>query len=208
MFGVGLLNGFLVMAGFGITWLSMLKRYQLDCKVQGLKTELGRTERQLEALFGPLRAITHATKVGFNSFVEEHRGCLPDEEFEDRLRSKPHSREAQRYRHLMACTLQPLNRRAMELVLSHTHLIDGEFPECIYSLYSHVIEMDSLLERWQHGDFAVIFPRTLYPVEVNRWAGREFVRLREKQQRLLGELHGEASKTACYTLAMESSTAW
>jgi len=183
IFAVGLLNGLLVVTGFVITWKSTLKRYALDCRVQSLKAELSRTERQLEVLFGPLRAITHATNVGFRSFAEEHRGTGSREQLEEKIGTKPRSREAQRYRHLISCTLQPLNRRAMELVLSHTHLIDGDFPECVYSLYSHVIEMDLLLERWHHHDYAVAFPRTAYPSELNHWASREFKRLREKQQR-------------------------
>jgi len=196
MLWVGLLNATVVITGFGITWLSTLKRYELNCRAQGLKSELERTERQLEALFGPLRAITHATGVGFRSFVDEQRRDCSHHEFEVRLRTQPRSREAQRYRQLVECTLQPLNRRAMELVLNHTHLIDGEFPSCVYYLYSHVIEMDSLLERWRHGDFEVIFPPTLYPQSINNWACEEFARLRAKQQQLLAELEGKTNADA------------
>jgi len=191
MLAVGMLNGFLVVTGFGINWLSTLKRYELECRIQSLKSELNRTERQLESLFGPLRAITHATGMGYRSWVEEHRGVGSSLQLEDWIRRRPRSKKAQRYRQLMSCTLQPLNRRAMELVLSHTHLIDGDFPECLYSLYAHVIEMDSLLERWKHRDRALLFPPTLYPVDVNTWASEEFRRLREKQQRLTLELEGK-----------------
>jgi len=198
IFSVGALNCILVVSGFGITWLSMLKRYELECRVQRLQGELARTECQLEHIYGPLRAITHATEVGFRSFVSEHTPSRKaDSEstnsLEVHLMHRPHSRECRRYRDLVACTLQPLNRRAMEIILNNTHLIDGEFPECLYSLYSHVIEMDSLLERWRHRDFSRIFPITGYPTEVNVWAGREFERLRHKQTKLIMELDGRDS---------------
>mmetsp|Transcript_50080 Transcript_50080/g.140428 ORF Transcript_50080/g.140428 Transcript_50080/m.140428 type:complete len:303 (-) Transcript_50080:354-1262(-) len=211
---VGLLNGLRVVAGFGITWLSTLKRYQLDCKTQRLQSELQRTERQLEALFGPLKAITHATEAGYSSFMVEHSraderakrqgivqecSVLPraeavyDSELEKLILCRPRGLEGTRYRQLVACTLQPLNRRAMETVLNHTHFIDGDFPECLYALYAHVIEMDSLLQRWEKSDFTVMFPPTPYPVEVNRWAGQEFVRLRLRQKSLMSELEGSTA---------------
>lgn len=180
------------MGGFGITWITTMKRHELECKVQRLQSELARTNRQLEALFGPLRAITHATGVGFRGFVEENKGAYDCEiKFEEKMSRKPRGREAERFQQLVGTMLQPLNRRAMELALNHTHLIDGDFPECLYQFYSHVIEMDSLLERWHKGDFSTMFPPTKYPQEVNNWASREFERLREKQQRLLDELDGK-----------------
>lgn len=185
---VGLLNGAIVVGGFGITWLVQLKRYELDCQAQRLKSELERTERQLEALFGPLRAITHATEVGYSSFVQGHCGERTPLQLEAQIRTHPRCREARVYRQLVSCTLQPLNRRVMETVLSNTHLIDGEFPKCLYNLYSHVIEMDLLLERWGHSDFASMFPPMQYPGEVNRWADEEFMRLRRKQKNILAEL--------------------
>jgi len=191
IFGVGMLNGCLVVVGFAITWLTTMKRYELDCKVQHLQSELARTDRQLEALFGPLRAITHATGVGFRDFMEQHRGAYSEAKYEARITTKPHSPDAKRYRQLVITMLQPLNRRAMELALSHTHLIDGDFPKCLYRFYSHVIEMDSVLERWRNGDFSCMFPTTQYPCEVNRWASEEFERLRLKQKRLLEELEGK-----------------
>lgn len=209
---VGLLNGILVVLGFGITWLSTLKRYQLDCNTQRLQSELRRTEQQLEALFGPVRAISHATEAGFTSFVAEHCSDTPSassgggagasfwhlpaytpmqgQDLERRIRKRPSSLEAWRYRRMIASTLQPLNRRVMETILNHTHLIDGEFPDCLYALYSHVIEMDSLLQRWERGDFSVMFPPTPYPGGVNRWAGQEFERLRQKQKSLMSDLEG------------------
>lgn len=217
VFTVGLLNGLLVIFGFGITWLSTLKRYELDCKAARMRSELERTDRQLEALFGPLRAITHATDVGYRSFVLEHRrnsthkaatassgschvstaaaGDACDElagHLEKTIANKPRSPEGNRYRQLVSCMLQPLNRRAMETVLSHTHLIDGDFPHFLYEFYSHVIEMDALLERWSHRDLAVMFPPTPYPSQVNVWANSEFQRLREKQKLLLTDLDGSA----------------
>jgi len=210
IFSVGILNGCLVVTGFAITWLSTLKRYELDLKAQRLQSELKRTDQQLEELFGPLRAITHATAAGFASFVAEHsmenskdpwdvggfraavsqEAPLSEASLENLIRSRPCGLEGKRYRQLIACTLQPLNRRAMETVLSRTHLIDGEFPDCLYRLYAHVIEMDSLLERWVLRDFAVMFPPTPYPMEVNRWAVLEFERLRKKQKALMRELGG------------------
>lgn len=193
---VGMMNGALVVFGFFITWMATLKRYELDCKAAHLRSELERTNRQLEALFGPLRAITHATEVGWASFVAEHRGSGAGAALalEASIRAWPRSCEGKRYCQLVQKTLQPLNRRAMETLLSNTHLIDGEFPDCLYWLYSHVIEMDSLLERWAHRDFAAMFPMTPYPREVNRWADREFERLRKKQSRLLTELKGSVEQ--------------
>lgn len=196
MLGVGILNGALVVTGFFITWLATLKRYELDCRAAHLRSELQRTDRQLEALFGPLRAITHATEVGWASFVAEHRGFgdSAGPALEASIRARPRSSEGERYRQLVQRTLQPLNQRAMEMVLNHTHLIDGEFPDCLFSLCTHVIEMDSLLERWAHRDLAVMFPPTPYPREVNRWASMEFERLRLKQSRLMAEMQGRVEQ--------------
>jgi len=197
---VGFFNGLLVIAGFAITWLSTLKRYQLDCKTHRLQRELQRTEQQLETLFGPLKAITHATQAGYSSFMVEHSKTLhykkgqlipdvvEDMEVEKIISRRSGSLECKRYQQLIRCILQPLNHRAMETVLNHTHLIDGEFPECLYLLYAHVIEMDSLLKRWESGDLSVMFPPTTYPAELNKWAGREFERLRLKQKSLMSEL--------------------
>jgi len=193
---VGIMNSLLVVTGLVITWLSMLKRYELDCRAQRLKSDLARTERQLEQLFGPLRASTHATGVGWDSFIEEHRATPSLLKLEERISRWPKGLESKRYQMLVRSTLQPLNRRAMETVLTNTHLIDGEFPECLYHLYSHVIEMDSLLERWRHGDFAVMFAPRSYPRDVKTWANQEFERLRRKQNCLLLELGEEPSSAA------------
>merc|ERR1712129_632977 len=114
-----------------------------------------------------------------------------DDILEQHIRSKPKSLEAHHYRETIS-NLQPLNRRIVETVLTHTDLIDGDFPECLHALEAHVIQMDSLLLRWKQKDFSVMFPLTPYPTELNRWAGGEFARLRSKQRRLLWELQGSA----------------
>ncbi|CAE8700584.1 unnamed protein product [Polarella glacialis] len=218
MFAVGIVNSLFLVSGLAINWLSVLKRHELDCRAQRLHSELERTERQLAQVFGPLTAITHATQVGFKSFVAEHEECrhvlrtlrlqrlqgdqsLEKEApwisnckaLEAHIALRPRSREGRRYRGLVLCTLQPLNRQAMDIALNHTHLIDGDFPECLYSLYAHVIEMDSLLERWRQRDFSALFARTPYPMEVNKWASNEFQRLRQKQTELILELEGRGS---------------
>lgn len=197
VFGVGVLNALILLCGFAVTWRSTLKRYELDCRAQSLKSELERTDRQLEVLFGPLHAITHATNVGWLSFLADHNAAFSAEAevlVEEKIKKRPKDVEATHFRELIIRTLQPLNRRAMELILQNTHLIDGEFPDCLYKLYSHVIEMDSLLERWERRDFTVMFPPTVYPKEVNTWAGHEFEVLRQKQTDLMAQLYGSEAK--------------
>lgn len=95
----------------------------------------------------------------------------------------------------MSTVFMPLNRRMVELVVSHADLLRGEtIPEPLKELCAHVACYEPILARWQEDGFDSVqfddhvsiagdFPRA----ELDSYVRRSFESLKQEQARLLAQ---------------------
>jgi hypothetical protein len=88
----------------------------------------------------------------------------------------------------MKHVFMPLNRLMRDLAVQHADLLEeADFPQCLLDLCAHVSAYESVLARWEEGDFtenrtSLPFPRQT----LQNYAARGFANLKLRQNRLLG----------------------
>ena len=167
-------------AGYVATYLTNLR-------LARRKDRLERVNRQLSELYGPLYAQSEAVDRSWHKFVGRYgvwNGSAPAT-----------AEQAATWRLWMSTVFMPLNRRMVELVVSHADLLRGEtIPEPLKELCAHVACYEPVLARWQEDGFDSVqfedhvsiagnFPRA----ELDFYVRTSFESLKLEQSRLLAQ---------------------
>lgn len=167
----------LAVIGYLVTYLNNLR-------LARRRDRLERLNDQLSKLYGPLLALESAAGAAWEKFRQKYR---PGMSFW-RDEPPPSADEAAAYRLWMTTVFMPLNRRMMDVIVNHTHLVDEpDMPRCFKELCAHIATYEPILQRWSNGDTsdhlsAIVFPRR----ELERYVHEAYRRLKSEQAALLG----------------------
>src|SRR3954452_13174373 len=117
------------------------------------KDRLERLNRQLAELYGPLYALSQASGHAFEAFHERYwprrRGFFVHG-------TQPSAEDLELWRRWMSVAFMPLNRRMVDLIVTHSDLLvdDSEgIPQCLLDVCAHVTGYEPVIARWQQPDF-------------------------------------------------------
>ncbi|MES9499367.1 MULTISPECIES: hypothetical protein [Streptomyces] len=162
--------------------------YTTSLRLARRKDRLERVNRQLSELYGPLYAQAEAVDRAWNEFAARHMPMWT-------VPATATAEQAATWRLWMSTVFMPLNRRMVEVVVSHADLLNEEtIPEPLKELCAHVACYEPLLARWQeegfdsvqlddHVSIAGDFPRA----ELDSYVRRSFESLKREQARLLDD---------------------
>lgn len=169
----------LAFAGYIITYLNNLRLAQ--------RTErLDRVNRQLSEFYGPMFALIHATEITWSAFRSEYR-VNNNYYFDDK--NPPNNEEQKEWRLWIINVFMPINIRLYELVLSKSDLlVESEMPECLLLLCAHVAAYQSVLKKWESGDYSDHVSLVNFPSQaLLDYAAASFYQLKAEQTKLLGD---------------------
>jgi hypothetical protein len=187
-------------ATLGVTLLvataGYLAKYFNDLRINERTDRLERLNRQLTEFYGPLYSLVH---VGNAAWEALWLSFPADRQDRDRFWSEtdpPTEDETQSWRLWMREVFMPLNRRMVSVIVEKADLLDGPtMPLCLVELCTHVYAYETVLQRWEEGDFSTHLSVIGYPREqLLEYVDHEFPRLKLEQQELLGELHRQRSR--------------
>jgi hypothetical protein len=174
---------FVAATGYAATYLTNLR-------LERRKDRLERVNRQLSELYGPLYAQSEAVDRAWSKFIARHGPVWS-------LAVPTTAEHAATWRLWMSTVFMPLNRRMVELVVSHADLLREEtIPGPLKELCAHVACYEPVLTRWQedgfdsidvddHVSIAGVFPRA----ELDSYLREAFDSLKLEQARLLAQAH-------------------
>jgi len=171
--------------GVVVAILGYFAKYTNDLAIARRNDRLGRVNRQLSDLYGPLYALFYA---GGETFHEFFRAYSSDpQSFWGGVGPSPE--QAQAWRLWMTNVFQPLNRSMVDTFISHADLLEGStIPVGLLKLVAHVKSYDALLKRWEAEDFSDHVALIPYPRdELEGHITSTFNLLKQRQAQLLGE---------------------
>lgn len=184
-------------AGFGATYLTNLR-------LARRKDRLDRVNRQLSELYGPLYAQAEVVNRAWRKFADTYGIVWSDT-----------AERAATWRLWMSTVFMPLNRRMVDLVVSHGDLlIEDTIPESLKELCAHVACYEPVVARWQEDGFSSVlyedhvsiagnFPRTA----LDRYLKSSFEALKREQAELLAQIqHRPRPLTPSHDEAFRRST--
>ncbi|KDD74164.1 hypothetical protein H632_c1517p0 [Helicosporidium sp. ATCC 50920] len=148
--------------------------------------QIDRINDQVRQLYGPLLACVHATRSAYAAMVSQHSPDGTIAGFVYAVRSDPRGAEAEAYRDWMWTVIQPLNERAIGVIVDHVNLFDSPTPDPLFLQYvAHVSAYRVCLKRWDSGALNE-WSAVPYPDGLLELVSREFARIKRRQARLLG----------------------
>jgi hypothetical protein len=158
-------------------------KYAYDDRATRRSNRVKRLDRQLEQLYGPLLALSHASFQAWRAFRQIH-GRDKTTFWGDPSRP-PTEAEATAWRLWMKHVFMPLNNRIEAVIIEHADLLEESFmPPCLLSLCSHVEAYRGVVNQWDTGDFSRHIAVINYPAEVLQYAQARYTELKAKQARL------------------------
>jgi hypothetical protein len=168
----------LALAGYLITYLNNLRLEQR-------KARLDRVNRQLSDLYGPLYALTRATRIAWERFRAQFRS--PDQRFWHGV-PPPSEEERAAWRLWIEQVFMPANTEMQTVIIEHSDLLlESEIPACLLTLCAHVSSYKALIRQWQMGDYRQHLALVDFPGdELRAYTESSFLRLKAQQRELLG----------------------
>lgn len=167
----------LAVTGYAVT-------YQNTLRLTRRKERLDRVDRQLRELYGPLYALMESADKSWRAFrvqIERPTGSFWDAD------TPPTEQERAAWRLWMRHVLMPLNLRIEAVLVERADLLEGnEMPASLLDLLAHIAAYKAVLRGWEEGDYSRHISVIDYPIEANRYVKREYLKLKELQQTLIG----------------------
>jgi hypothetical protein len=176
-----------------VAFLGYLMTYLNNLRLAQRKERLTRINKQLGEFYGPLFALTNATKVTWEAFRSKYAG-------EDEKRTKGIgyffgkdvmiTPEAQEWQLWIQTVFMPLNLRMFELILTKSDLlIDADMPASLLQLCAHVAAYQAVIKKWENKDFSEYTSLLIFPSEITEYARHSFQELKAEQAKLMGSKH-------------------
>jgi hypothetical protein len=109
-----------------------LLNHYLDRRKDARLRQLARLEAQLRDFYGPLMALSHATKEIFHEWLQTYRDGKSYFTSEE---DPPTEIQKESWRIWISTVLQPLNERMATIVIERSHLLEGgELPQSLRTL--------------------------------------------------------------------------
>jgi hypothetical protein len=143
---------------------------------------IARVNAQLEELYGPLFALSQASRAVFAAFRDRHeygKAFVPG--------GKLNQEQREVWAQWMVSVFLPINKRIYDVIVTKAHLLEGdEMPQCLLDFCAHVAGYDALLQRWESGDYSVVGSLLDHPGDpYDEYIRESFALLKKRQQALL-----------------------
>lgn len=167
----------LALLGYLITYLNTLR---LTKRADKLKI----VTAQIDELYGPLYVITQAGQILFQALyaksLREGRIVVG----QDTPRS---AEEISDWRIWVEEVFQPLNEQLERVIINKAHLIiEEEMPNCLLRFLAHSAGYKAVIKKWNMGEFEEGSSVINYPAEIEEYAEKSYLMLKEKQKKLIG----------------------
>jgi len=159
-------------------------QYRQSIQLKQLEAELERTNEQLRYVYGPLYALTQSIDRTWVEFRKRHRtgggayfskGITEEDKMTWRIWFKS--------------VWMDQYEMMDEIILKYSDLIDGDqLPEELLLLSAHIAGYRAVMKRWEENDFSRHLSFFNYPNGITKYAKEHYLKLKKKQQKLLGEL--------------------
>ena len=157
--------------------------YWNGTRLERKKAEVALLNEQLGKLYGPLYALSEASRATWKRFREKFRpsGAYFDPE------NPPSDHELVTWRRWMLSVFMPMNESMVTTIVNNLHLIEGEqIPPSFLDLIAHVEAYKVVKKRWKEGDFSEHTSLLNYPAELTQEVSETFHELKKRQVKLIG----------------------
>jgi hypothetical protein len=166
-----------------VALLGFLFTYLHARRLQERNDRLQRVNRQLGELYGPLFALSDATRISYEAFCEKYKELRSNTNWED---ISPEYVSV--WQLWMTTVFQPSNKRMFELIVSNGDLlVDEAMPACISEFCAHVASYDVTISLWARGDTSETFAAIDYPLLFTDYVRNSYSLLKRRQAVLLAD---------------------
>jgi hypothetical protein len=173
------------LSGLVVAVLAASLAYWNAQRLSQRQARLDRVNRQLEELYGPILALSSASAISWSVFRTRYR---PDDYyfFEPSVELTVEERDA--WVAWMKTVFMPSNRSIYQLIVSKTHLLDGDdMPPPLLDFLAHVAGYEVVMDAWSRNDYSQLTSLTNHPGDAfNEYLRTSFSHLKRRQQDLLG----------------------
>lgn len=167
----------LAVLGYFAAYLNNLRLAKRADKLKFITT-------QIDELYGPLYVITQASQMLFQALnakgMKQGRIVINQD-------APDSADDISEWRIWVENVFQPLYEQLDQVIIQKAHLIiEDEMPHCLRRFLAHTAGYKAVIKKWQLGDFSESSSVIHYPVEIEDYAERSYLMLKEKQKKLIG----------------------
>jgi hypothetical protein len=163
--------------------LGFLFTYLHTRRLQERNDQLQWVNRQLGELYGPLFALSDATRISYEAFCEKYKELRNETDWES---ISPEYASA--WQLWMTTVFQPSNKRMFELIVSNGDLlVDEAMPACVSEFCAHVASYDVTISLWAKGNTSEAFAAVDYPPLFTDYVRHSYSLLKRRQAALLAD---------------------
>lgn len=164
--------------------LGYLATYLNNLRLAKRADKLKFVTAQIDELYGPLYVITQTGQILSQALRAKGIKKKRLAENED---ASEYVDEVSDWRIWVQEVFQPLNEQLDHIIINKAHLIiEEEMPQCLKRFLAHSAGYKAVIKKWQAGDFTDNSSVIPFPTEIEEYAEISFLRLRKKQQKLIG----------------------
>jgi hypothetical protein len=167
----------LALLGYFATYFNNLRLARRADKLKFVTT-------QIDELYGPLYVVTQSGQILFSALHAKGLRVgriVIDQDAPDT------SDQISDWRIWIEEVFQPLNEQLEQIIINKAHLIiEEEMPQCLKRFLAHTAGYKAVIKKWQLGDFTESASVISYPVEIEDYAEKSYLMLKEKQKKLIG----------------------
>ncbi len=164
-----------------IALIGIAGAYWNNIRSEHRKAQISLVNDQLKYLYGPLFALSHASRSAWIAFRSRYR---PDSAYFD-VNSMPDQGEVEAWRRWMTVVFAPINEKMVGAILDHADLILGTLmPPSFIDLIAHVEGYRVVLSRWADGDFSDHVSLLNFPTQFEEDVRAAYDLLKQRQASL------------------------
>jgi hypothetical protein len=177
----------LALAGYLITYFITLRTNQRN-------EQLTRVSRQLKELYGPIFALTRASRLAMmTALSEDHLSELskPQPDGESVYSQPDDPEKVKRWATWMQTVILPINDTLYGVITQNADLfVEAEMPQSILAFLAHTTAYKAIRECWNQGDYSKMTPGIEYPRDLETYSRTSYEKLKKEQLRLIGSKIG------------------
>ena len=168
----------LALVGYFFTYLNNLRLAKRADRLKFVTT-------QLDELYGPLYVITQSGQILFQALNAKG---LKKGRFIINQDAPDSAEDISDWRIWIEEVFQPLNEQLDQIIINKAHLIiEEEMPHCLKRFLAHSAGYKVVIKKWQMGDFTERSSVISFPVEIEEYAEKSYLMLKEQQKNLIGK---------------------
>jgi len=161
--------------------------YIFNIQLEKKRAFLKRTSDQLQYLYGPLKAITYASRMSWSAFIHHYGDQGTFFFFSDPVNPE----QVKMWRNWVIHVFSPLHEKMEKIILDNTHLLEGDMPVEFGMLLAHIETYKSTISLWSDDNICdndTVFRNTAlvdFPTTLDERVSNDFDLLMRRQASLL-----------------------